>query len=99
MKLLKDLGFDPFLEQFILNEDLISKYKTVEIDNIKYQVPNFLLSKEKTSSLENKQISMALSFTRSILTNKFFFPNNLQFPKSRMILENYFNWFAISKEK
>jgi len=99
LKLLKDLGFDPFLEQFILNEDLISKYKTVEIDNIKYQVPNFLLSKEKTSSLENKQISMALSFTRSILTNKFFFPNNLQFPKSRMILENYFNWFAISKEK
>jgi len=91
LKLLKDLGFDPFLEQFILNEDLISKYKTVEIDNIKYQVPNFLLSKEKTSSLENKQISMALSFTRSILTNKFFFPNNLQFPKSRMILENYFN--------
>ena len=91
LKLLKDLGFDPFLEQFILNEDLISKYKTVEIDNIKYQVPNFLLSKEKTSSLENKQISMALSFTRSILTNKFFFPNNLLLPKSRMILENYFN--------
>jgi hypothetical protein len=34
---------------------------------------------------------MALNFTRSILTNKFFFPNNLSFPKSRMILENYFN--------
>ena len=41
--------------------------------------------------LDNKQISMALGFTRNILTNKFFFPNNLPFPKSRMILENYFN--------
>jgi hypothetical protein len=26
-------------------------------------------------------------------------PNNLLFPKSRIILENYFNWFAISNEK
>jgi hypothetical protein len=33
------------------------------------------------------------------LTNKFFFPNNLSFPTSRIILENYLNWFAISKEK
>jgi hypothetical protein len=26
------------------------------------------------------------------MQNKFFIPNNLLFPKSRIILENYFNW-------
>jgi len=91
LKLLKELGFDPFLEQFVSEDEEILMYKTIEIDNINYQVPTFLLSKTKVTNLENKQVSMALSFTRIILTNKFFFPNNLSFPKSRMILENYFN--------
>ena len=91
LKLLKELGFDPFLEQFISDEKQELQQKTIEIDNIRYQVPSFLLSRKKTEHLENKQISLALSFTRSILTNKFFFPNNLSFPKSRIILENYFN--------
>ena len=91
LKLLKELGFDPFLEQFVSEDEEVLMYKTIEIDNINYQVPTFLLSKTKVTNLENKQVSMALSFTRSILTNKFFFPNNLSFPKSRMILENYFN--------
>lgn len=91
LKLLKELGFDPFLKQFITADNQADKYKTIKIDNIKYQVPTFLLSKDKIDSLENKQISVALGFTRNILTNKFFFPNNLPFPKSRMILENYFN--------
>jgi DNA repair protein RecO (recombination protein O) len=91
LTLLKELGFDPFLEQFKLQDDEASKHKTVEIDNVNYQIPTFLLSPKKTNILENKQISMALSFTRTILTNKFFFPNNLLLPKPRMILENYFN--------
>ena len=90
LTLLKELGFDPFLEQFKPTEDLEKQHQTIEIDNIKYQDPIFLLS-EKVNDLENRQIVMALSFTRNILTNKFFFPKNLIFPKSRMILENYFN--------
>jgi len=91
LSLLKELGFDPYLEQFRLDNEDHSKYKQVEIDNIKYLVPNFLLTDQKTNFLEDKEVLMALNFTRSILTNKFFFPNNLSFPKSRMILENYFN--------
>ena len=91
LKLLKELGFDPFLEQFYSENDKMLKYKTLNIDNIKYQVPTFLLSKEKINNLDDKEISMSLCLTRSILTNKFFFPNNLSFPKSRIILENYFN--------
>ncbi len=91
LTLLKELGFDPFLEQFISVEDKTKEYKLVEIDNIKYQIPIFLLSKKKIDISENKQISMALNFTRNLLINKFFFPNNLSFPKSRMVFENYFN--------
>mgnify|MGYP006100281093 CR=1 FL=1 len=91
LMLLKELGFDPFLEQFTFDGNENSQYKQIEIDNVKYQVPSFLLSKKKINNLENKEISMALNFTRSILSSKFFFPNNLLLPKSRMILENYFN--------
>lgn len=91
LALLKELGFDPFLEQFNFKNDKMEKYKVIEIDNIKYQVPIFLLFKNEITNLDNKQILMALHFTRSILINKFFFPNNLLFPKARMILENYFN--------
>jgi DNA repair protein RecO (recombination protein O) len=91
LTLLKELGFDPFLEQFSSKVNQLEDYKTIEIDNIKYQVPIFLLSKEKKNIPENKQIIMALNFTRNILINKFFLPNNIVFPKSRMILENYFS--------
>ena len=97
--LIKELGFDPYLEQFFANDHNNMEQKTIEIDNMKYQVPTFLLSEKKIEILDSKQISAALTFTRNILTNKFFLPNNLLIPKSRIILENYFNWFAISNEK
>ena len=45
LTLLKELGFDPFLEQFSSKVNQLEDYKTIEIDNIKYQVPIFLLSK------------------------------------------------------
>jgi len=32
-----------------------------------------------------------LYFTRQVMQNKFFIPNNLLFPKSRVVFENYFN--------
>ena len=88
--LLKELGFDPYLDQFFDNISDNSIQKTIEIDNVRYQAPGFMLSKEKVEKLNTKQITTALSFTRNILTNKFFLPNNLPFPKSRIILENYF---------
>ena len=36
-------------------------------------------------------IKKSLYFTRNIIQNRFFLPNNLSFPKSRVILENYYN--------
>jgi DNA repair protein RecO (recombination protein O) len=99
LDLLKELGFDPYLDQFSKNLDVIENHTTIEIDNIRYQVPIFLLKKIGHQIIDNNNISTALSFTRNLLSNKFFIPNNLIFPKSRIILENYFNLSATSKEK
>tara|TARA_B110000967_G_scaffold1267_1_gene1320 strand:+ start:3082 stop:3762 length:681 start_codon:yes stop_codon:yes gene_type:complete len=91
LNLLKELGFDPYLEQFSKNSDNDSNHKIIEIDNIRYQVPIFLLKKRNKEVIDNKNLSTALSFTRNLLSNKFFLPNNLIFPKARIIFENYFN--------
>ena len=89
INLIKELGFDPNLDQFT-QEDNKNNFKIVEIDNIKYTVPNFLISK-KFGKIENLSIKQALGFTRSLIQNKFFLPNNLLFPRSRVHLENYFS--------
>ena len=73
----------------MVNENTLSK--TVEIDNIKYLIPKFLINKNTKKKVDNNIIKMALSFTRNLMLNKFFIPNNIIFPKSRIILENYFN--------
>ena len=91
LNLLKELGFDPFLEQFSKNIDENVNYKIIEIDNVRYQVPNFLLKKKIDVAIDSKNLSTALSFTRNLLSNKFFLPNNLTLPKARILLENYFN--------
>ena len=91
LNLLKELGFDPYLDQFSENHDVSASHKIIEIDNINYQVPIFLLNKKKNQPIDNKNLLTGLSFTRNLLSNKFFLPNNLIFPKARIILENYFN--------
>jgi len=47
LALLKELGFDPFLEQFFDKSSDVNIQKIIEIDNVKYQAPTFLLSKKK----------------------------------------------------
>ena len=91
INLLKELGFDPYLEQFSKNLDENYSHKIIEIDNIKYQIPIFLLKNKNNVIVDSKNISIALTFTRNLLSNKFFLPNNLIFPKARIIFENYFN--------
>jgi len=91
LNLLKELGFDPYLDQFSKNLDNSVNPKIIEIDNIRYQVPTFLLKEKNMQNIDNKNLLIGLSFTRNLLSNKFFLPNNLVFPKARIILENYFN--------
>ena len=68
-------------------EDLTS----LKIDNVVYKVPKFIINNEIPDNYSNKTINLALSFTRNLLVNKFFLPNNLYFPKSRLAFENCFS--------
>ena len=89
LNLIKELGYDPNLNvnQSIINKD-INKFK---IDGYIYEVPNYLISKKIPKNFSNLLIRKSLYFTRQIFQNKFFIPNNIVFPKSRVILENYYN--------
>ena len=91
INLIKELGFDTNLRAFNQSISKEELYKKIELDNFKYEVPIFLIKGEIPQDTKEKTIKKSLLFTRSILKNKFFLPNNLIFPKSRIILENYFN--------
>ena len=90
INLIKELGYDTNLNLYnnVKNNFDIKK---INIDGYSYDVPIFLISKEIPKKISNILIRKSLYFTRSIILNKFFIPNNLIFPKSRVIFENYFN--------
>ena len=90
LNLIKDLGFDQNLEKF-KDGNLSTSFKKIKIDNFSYEVPSFLILKKIPDNLSNQLIKKSLYFTRNIIQNRFFTPNNLPFPKSRVLLENYFN--------
>ena len=90
LNLIKDLGYDPDLDRFndsIINSDI----KKVKIDTFTYDVPQYLISKKIPEKIPNDLIKKSLYFTRNIIQNRFYIPNNLPFPKSRVLLENYFS--------
>jgi DNA repair protein RecO (recombination protein O) len=90
LNLIKDLGYDTNLSQYHNNENS-SETTKVKIDEYTYDVPVYLISKKLPESISKILIRKSLYFTRNIILNRFFIPNNLTFPKSRIILENYFN--------
>ena len=90
LNLIKDLGYDTNLGQYNDIKDN-SETKKITIDGYDYEVPLYLISKKIPELISTKLIKKSLYFTRNIILNKFFLTNNLLFPKSRVILENYFN--------
>ena len=91
LNLIKELGYDTNLGQNKFKNKDISDYNKIKIDNYIYEVPNFLILKKIPDKFSNVLVKKSLNFTRYVLQNKFFIPNNILFPKSRLIFENYFN--------
>ena len=91
LNLIKDLGYDPNLGKFKDNSSDTVKTKKIKIESFYYEVPDYLISKKIPDKVDNYLIKKSLYFTRHIIQNKFFIPNNLPFPKSRILFENYFN--------
>ena len=90
LNLIKELGYDANLTEHsnkLKEGDLIK----IKIDGYIYEIPNYLIHKKIPKGFNNNLIRKSLYFTRQMMLNKFFIPNNLIFPKSRIILENYFN--------
>ena len=91
LNLIKDLGYDTNLSKFLSSENKNNEILKIKIDGYIYEVPNFLVFKKIPLEFTNILIRKSLYFTRNVMLNKFFIPNNLMFPKSRVVLENYFN--------
>ena len=91
LNLIKDLGYDTNLKEHLSSENSLSEIHKIKIDGYIYEVPNYLIQKKIPSNFTKILICKSLIFTRSVIQNKFFIPNNIIFPKSRIVLENYFN--------
>ena len=91
LNLIRDLGYDTNLDQYSSAGNKYNEIFKIKIDSYIYEVPSYLISKKIPKEFTNILIRKSLYFTRSVLQNKFFIPNNLLFPKSRVVLENYFN--------
>ena len=89
IELIKNLGFGFNISSKNLNS--IDKQKLVEIklDNVDYKIPSFLFLKDDYEP-SSKEIHEALNFSRNLMENKFFIPNNIRFPYSRKLLEKKF---------
>ncbi len=91
INLIKELGYDTNLSIYNDKNDDLNSSKKIKIDEYNYDVPIFLIKKKIPETIDNVLIKKSLIFTRNVFLNKFFIPNNLLFPKSRAIFENYFN--------
>ena len=91
LNLIKNLGYDPNLSKFKNDITKVDEIKKIKIESFYYEVPEYLISKKIPDKASNYLIKKSLYFTRHIIQNRFFIPNNLTFPKSRILFENYFN--------
>ncbi len=91
INLIKELGYDTNLVEHSNDIKTDKDFIKIKIDGYIYEIPNYLILKKIPINFTNLLIRKSLYFTRQVMQNKFFIPNNLLFPKSRVIFENYFN--------
>ena len=90
MNLLKKIGFDMNLSSnYVSRSNNKKKMITVNIDNENINVPSFMVDKN-LDNIDTKSIYYALTFIGKFLNKNILMPNNLNYPISRIKLENYF---------
>ena len=86
--LIKELGYEiNFANKVKMNNKVKS---SIELNNKYFEIPKFLLDNNE-NKISNNDIREALIFNKNIIMENFILPNQLRFPLSRNILENYFN--------
>ena len=91
LNLIRNLGYDPNLSEFRKIDFNSGDYTKLKIDNVFYEVPVYLIMNKAPIKITDELIRKSLNFTRSLIQNRFFLPNNIIFPKARILFENYFN--------
>ena len=90
LNIVKTLGYDPDLIKFTDKNAKLFDLKKIKIDNYIFEIPYFLIANKAPSNITNDTIKKSLFFTRNLIQYRFYLPDNLSFPKSRIFLENYF---------
>tara|TARA_Y100000591_G_C21805547_1_gene684621 strand:- start:190 stop:864 length:675 start_codon:yes stop_codon:yes gene_type:complete len=85
MNLIRDLGYGLPIETSKFDK-LNKNIAKVKFDNKIYEIPVFII-KNEYDNIDNENIQKGLIFSRTLMENKFFIPNNLRFPYSRKLLE------------
>tara|TARA_B100000886_G_scaffold333855_1_gene288545 strand:+ start:449 stop:1117 length:669 start_codon:yes stop_codon:yes gene_type:complete len=86
VNLIKELGFGFKANKINSSQEIVP----INIDNVLYKVPKFIINEEIPENFSKETVNQALTFTRNLLLNKFYLPNNLFLPRSRVIFENCF---------
>jgi len=90
MNLLREIGFDMNLTSNSVSKTYSEKnMTTVNIDNEKINIPRYKVEK-KLDNIDTTSIYCALIFIGKFLKKNILTPNNLNYPISRIKLENYF---------
>ena len=89
--LINNLGFGFSMDTKNFSNMEGSKIVNIKLDNIDYKIPSFLIFKNFNNT-DIQDIYNGLNFSRNLMENKFFIPNNIPFPYSRKLLEkNFYN--------
>ena len=84
--LIRDLGFGFNVDSNKLSRSEEKKIFNIKVDDVEYKVPSFIISKNFENT-NMQDVCNGLNFSRNLMENKFFVPNNLRFPYSRKLLE------------
>tara|TARA_Y100001970_G_scaffold293848_1_gene443835 strand:- start:22996 stop:23673 length:678 start_codon:yes stop_codon:yes gene_type:complete len=84
--LIHDLGFGFNFETKSYSTGDKNKLLNIKVDDVTYKIPSFIIERN-FNNIDNKDIYNGLNFSRNLMENKFFSPNNLRFPYSRKLLE------------
>ena len=89
INLINNLGYGFNIDPKVYENFKKNKILNIKLDNIEYKIPTFLIF-ENYEDPDINDIYKGLNFSRTLMENKFFIPNNIPFPYSRKLLERNF---------
>ena len=89
INLINNLGYGFNIDPKVYENFKKNKILNIKLDNIEYKIPTFLIF-ENYEDPDINDIYKGLNFSRTLMENKFFIPNNIPFPYSGKLLEKNF---------